>query len=147
MKRSPRRPPRPLPVTTILAEAPPSTAARTWVTRLGDRRPRRGLVLALALSIGLHVALSFWPAEVPITPDDVPLQATITELPPPPQAAPVAAAKPRPKPRRATAPPVPVEVPEPVATSAPEVPATEPTEEGLATGPEPPSEVIAAASP
>ena len=129
---------------TTLATTPPPTTTRTWVTRAFAHRPRRGLVIALALSIGLHLALSLWPAEVPITPDDVPLQATITEMPPPPQAAPVAAAKPRPKPRRATAPPSPVAEPETVAAAAPEAPATEPTAEGLTTGPERPVEAIAA---
>ncbi|MEO8305164.1 MAG: DUF3108 domain-containing protein [Betaproteobacteria bacterium] len=128
---------------TILATDSPPTPARSSPVRAWTHRPRPGLVIALALSIGLHVAMSFWPAEVATTPDDVPLQATLTELPPPPQVAPVAAAKPRPRPRRATAPPAPVAEPEPTATATPEPPATEPTAEAIATGPERPSEVIA----
>lgn len=132
---------------TTLAAATPPTAHRTRAARARAHRPRRGLAIALALSVGLHFALSFWPAEVPITPDDVPLQATITELPPPPQVAPVAAAKAKPRPRRATAPPAPVPEPEPVAIAEPEPAPTEPTAKGVATGPEPPSEVIAAEPP
>ena len=102
---------------TTTAAMPSPAPARGWIARLARERPRRGLVIALALSIALHGALSLWPAEVPTTVDDVPLQATITEMPPPPAPAPVAAAKPRPRPRRATAPPAPVAAPEPAATS------------------------------
>ncbi len=129
---------------TLTAESPSPLGARPWVARLRENRPRRGLVIALALSIALHVAFSFWPAAVQTTPDEVPLQATITEMPPPP--APVAAAKPRPKPRRATspAPAAPVAAPQPVETPAPEAPATEPTAEAVATGPEPATEIVAA---
>ena len=81
----------------------PSSPAATgpWAARLKAQRPRRGLVVALALSLALHGALSLWPAELPAAPDESPLQATIKEMPPPPLPAPVAAAKPRPKPRRA----------------------------------------------
>jgi hypothetical protein len=130
-------------VNTTLADAPPA-ATQAWIGCLLAHRPRRGLVIALALSIALHGVLSLWPAEAPTTPDDVPLQATITEMPPPPQAVPVAAAQPRPKPRRATAPPAPVAAPEPAAAPVPEAPPTEPTAEGIATGPEPSAEVVAA---
>jgi hypothetical protein len=121
---------------------PSSATARAWGSRLAAERPRRGLVVALALSLALHGALSFWPAEVPASVDDVPLQATITEMPPPPLPTPVAAAKPRPRPRRATAPPAPVAAPEPVATPEPEAPPVEPTQEAIATGPEPAAEVV-----
>ncbi len=114
--------------------------------------PRRGLVAGLALSIVVHIAISFWPADEQASPDVIPLQATITELPPPPKPAKVAAAKPKPKPRRATAipppePPEPVGPPEPVepvATIPPETPPIEPTPEAIATGPEPPTEMVVA---
>jgi hypothetical protein len=131
---------------TTAATASPTTA-RAWVTRLTANPPRRGLVIALVLSLALHGALSFWPAEVPTSPEDVPLQATITEMPPPPSPAPVAAAKPRPRPRRATAPPAPVAAPEPVATAELEAPAVEPTAEAIAMGPQPAAEEVVPAQP
>ena len=107
--------------------------------------PRRGLIAGLALSIAVHVAFSFWPAEVETPPDTVPLQASITELPPPPKPAAAAAAKPRPKPQRVTAPPAPIEpAGRPVAATEPKPPPTEPTAEAIATGPEPPTETVAA---
>jgi hypothetical protein len=60
------------------------------VRLLRARLPRRALVAGLALSIALHVALSFWPADDDAQPDTLPLQASIVEMPPPPM--PVAAA-------------------------------------------------------
>jgi hypothetical protein len=124
---------------------PDTATARGWLARLGRQRPRRGLVVALALSLALHGVLSLWPAEVPTTPDEVPLQATITQMPPPPLPTPIAA-KPRPKPRRATAPPAPppAATPEPVAAPEPEAPPIEPTPEAIAMGPEPVAEAVAA---
>jgi hypothetical protein len=131
---------------TICIETPSAPAAQTTAAGLAPRRPRRGLVVALAASVALHLAFSFWPAEVPMPPDAVPLQATITEMPPPPKPAPPAAAKPRPKPQRATAPPAPAPapLPEPATAVAPEAPVTEPTAEAIATGPELPTEIVAA---
>ncbi|HZQ59969.1 MAG TPA: DUF3108 domain-containing protein [Casimicrobiaceae bacterium] len=58
------------------------------VMRLG--RPRPLLVAAFVLSVLVHLAFTFWPASLPETPEEVPLKATITELPPPPQPATVA---------------------------------------------------------
>jgi hypothetical protein len=129
--------------------SPPASALRRVRNGLFDRPPRRGLLVALALSVALHIAVSMWPAELPTTPEAIPLQATITELPPPPKPAVVAAAKPRPKPRRAYAPrpPAPAPKPEPPAAPAPEAPLIEPTPEAIATGPEPAVEAIAAAEP
>jgi len=109
--------------------------------------PRRGLIVGLVLSIAVHVAFSFWPAETETLPEVVPLQASITELPPPPKPVTAATAKPRPKPRRATAvrpPTEPVGPTEPVAATEPEGLPTEPTAEAIATGPEPPIETVAA---
>jgi Protein of unknown function (DUF3108) len=83
-------------------------------------RPRPALVVALAISVGVHLALSLVPDEAPTTPDEVPLTATIQELPPPPVAAAPSAPKPKPRPKPRPAPvPVPeVSAPEP----APEAP-------------------------
>lgn len=60
--------------------------------------PRAGRVLAFALAISLavHLAFTLWPMTLPDDPEDVPLTATITELPPPPR--PVVQPAPPPKP-------------------------------------------------
>jgi Protein of unknown function (DUF3108) len=132
---------------TICIETPSASAVKTMTAGFAPHRPQRGLVVALVASVALHLAFSFWPAEVATTPDAVPLQATITEMPPPPKPAPAPPAKPRPKPRRATAPPpapAPAPLPEPAAAATPEIPVTEPTPEALATGPEPSTEIVAA---
>jgi len=91
-------------------------------------RARRVLWLALALSILVHVAWSLWPADLPQTPEDKVLTATLTEMPaPPPPAAQPAPPKPRPKPRRHAAPPPPAPAPAPApeAMAANEPPAQE----------------------
>jgi len=132
-------------VNPLLIDAPSSASAvRATVARFLAEPPRRGLLVALALSVAVHLAVSFWPAEVPAMPETAPLQATITELPPPPRPVPVAAAKPRPRPQRATAPPSAVVPQEPVAAAAQEAPASAPTAEAIATGPAPPVEAIPA---
>jgi Protein of unknown function (DUF3108) len=63
-------------------------------------RARRALWYALALSLAVHLALTLWPATLPVDPDDVPLTATITELPPPPLPVAVPSPVPAPKPAR-----------------------------------------------
>ena len=133
---------------TICIETTRKPAGETTADRVAPQRPRRGLVVALAASVALHLAFSFWPAELPTTPDALPLQATITEMPPPPKPAPPAPAKPRPRPQRATAPPAPAStpVPEPATAAAPEAPLTEPTAQAMAAGPEPSTEIVAAES-
>lgn len=115
------------------------------IAHLLARPPRRGLLVALALSAALHLVVSFWPAEPPTAPEAVALQATITELPPPPTPAAVVAAKPRAKPRRPTAPPAPAvePAPEPLPTAPAEAAPVAPTPEAIATGPEPPVETVA----
>lgn len=120
--------------------AAPPALARSFLAP-----PRRGLLVALALSVALHGAASLWPAELPTTPESVPLQATIAELPPPPKPVAKAAATPRPKPRRPTAPPPPVPADEPGWATPPESPppAIEPTAEAVAMGPQAPAESIA----
>ena len=45
---------------------------------------RKGLLVALALSIALHVAWTFWPVDVPTEDASTVLEATLTEMPPPP---------------------------------------------------------------
>jgi hypothetical protein len=112
-------------------------------------------VVALALSVTVHLAFSLWPTEAPKAPEAAPLQATITEMPPPPAPVAPAAAKPRPRPKRVTAPPAPAPVapaPEATEASAPEAashaaaaeaPALlEPTPDGIASGPEQPAEAL-----
>ncbi|MEP7208659.1 MAG: DUF3108 domain-containing protein [Casimicrobiaceae bacterium] len=59
-------------------------------------QPRRIFVLALLLSVAVHFAATLWPEPAPDVPETPPLQATIKELPPPPQA--VVATPPKPRP-------------------------------------------------
>ena len=122
--------------------AAPSPTAGAWVAWPKAQRPRRGLVVTLALSLALHSALSLWPAELPTNPDEAPLQATIKEMPPPPLPAPVAAANLGPKPRRAIAPRAPVAAPEPARSTEQEGAPAEPTPEAMAMGPEPAAEAV-----
>ena len=87
--------------------------------RRAASRTRRLLIVALALSVALHLVVSLWPVDLPTTPEATPLTASITELPPPPTPTATAAAKPKPKPKRSSpintpAPPV-----ESVADAAP----------------------------
>ena len=142
------------------ADAPSPPASGGWnatrtqrkvARRLSAAAPRPVLVVALALSLALHGALSLWPSDLESTPETLPLQASIVEMPPPPMPAPRPAAKPRPKPQRPTAQrphvePPPAPVAEEVATKAPEPQLIEPTPDGIAMGPEPATEVVAEAS-
>lgn len=102
-----------LPAATLLD--PALHAAATQAVR----RTRRLLLVALALSLVLHLAVSLWPADLPAAPDATPLTATITELPPPPTPAATAAAKPKPKPKRANPVPAPAPPVEAVADATP----------------------------
>lgn len=115
-------------------------------------RPERVLAIALVLSLALHGAASFLPETVPEDRESVPLQATLTQLPPPPK--PVAvppAAKPKPKPARprAVKPAPRAPAPPPVAQQAvplePPPPPPEPawTIEAPENAPAPPVPVIA----
>jgi hypothetical protein len=67
-------------------------------------RVRKGLVVALALSVALHVAWTFWPVDVPLDDDRTVLEATLAEMPPPPvpssEPVPAPAVKQKPQPRR-----------------------------------------------
>jgi hypothetical protein len=106
-------------------------------------RLRRGLVVALVLSVVLHFAITLWPVTEPDTVDTTPLVATITELPPPPVAAVAPAPAAKPRPRRTSpvalpapvvaqpeAPPSPEKAAEPAAApvAEPEVPVAEPAQ-------------------
>ena len=66
------------------------------------RRTRAIFIWALALSLVIHLILTLWPYEGPVTPDAIPLTATLTEMPPPPRptAAPAAPTPPKRKPAR-----------------------------------------------
>jgi hypothetical protein len=101
---------------------------------LAGRRVRRVLLVALILSLVVHLAITWWPVDMPQPPESTPLTATLTELPPPPKpsAAPAPTpAKPKPKPRKvasvpAALPPAPVEAePEPAPEAAADAPAAE----------------------
>jgi hypothetical protein len=109
---------------------------------LARPRARRLLALALALSAAVHLALSLWPVTPPALPDDTPLQASITQMPPPPRlATAIARPAPRPKPRRTAQPPAPQSVPVVATETATDAVAEtmEPTADALATGPESPA--------
>ena len=83
-----------------------SLASRDAPPAIGPRA-LRVLAIALALSLALHVGLTFWPMSFQETPESTPLTATLTEMPPPPKPAAIAAAKPKPRPKRAAPPAVP----------------------------------------
>ena len=108
------------------AEISPIREPRSW-------RVRPALWVALALSLLVHAMWSLWPAEMPDTPEDKVLTATLTELPAPP-APTVAPPSPRPKPKRPAAakPAPPAPAAEPVGPVGPDVPETAPT---IAEGP------------
>ncbi len=118
-------------------------------------RNRRGvLLIALALSLLAHLALTQWPIHMEDDPAvSPPLAVAITELPAPPapSAQPIA---PKPKPKKRVAPvataqaPSATVVPEPVATPEPEPVATPEPEPAVAEAPAPPiDEPVAAAAP
>jgi len=110
------------------SDAHPGERRKRWTTR-------RVLGVALAASLAVHVALSFWPAELGTEPETPPLQATLAELPPPPKPTPVPAApKPKPKPKSAVPQPVPVAAPEPAPVVAEQTP-TEAASDAAAMGP------------
>jgi hypothetical protein len=113
---------------------------------VNGQRPRPVLLLALLLSLAVHLAWSLWPGQVPSDADTAPLQASITEMPPPPKSNAVPARNRPPgkaKPRRTAPAPAPVSVPVIAAPAEPEF--IEPTAEAIATGPQlpPPPPVLA----
>ena len=73
----------------------PAAAASSPADKEGKRRlVRPALLVALGLSLILHLAWSLWPADDIDTPEGTVLEATITEMPPPP----VPSAQPAPPP-------------------------------------------------
>ena len=73
----------------------PAAAASSPADKEGKRRlVRPALLVALGLSLILHLAWSLWPADDIDTPEGAVLEATITEMPPPP----VPSAQPAPPP-------------------------------------------------
>ncbi|HKP66873.1 MAG TPA: DUF3108 domain-containing protein, partial [Casimicrobiaceae bacterium] len=54
------------------------------VSPLSPRPVRKGLLLALAISVLVHIAWTFWPVDTTLAPDETVLTATLTEMPPPP---------------------------------------------------------------
>lgn len=72
-------------------------------------RTRRVLLIALVLSLAVHLAFTLWPADLAVAPESTPLTATLTELPPPPKPSAITPAPPQPKRKRVS----PVTVPQP----------------------------------
>ena len=101
---------------------------------------RRGLALALGLSIAIHACLSFIPDEVPSTPDPVPLQATLKASPPPPPAV-AAASDPAPTAVEPAREP-PAVAPSPPAEAPKAEPEPEPAPPVLAEDVEPPDDLV-----
>jgi hypothetical protein len=101
-----------MPVLASLPRFAPRFPPRFPFSALAAARARRVLWVALAISLAAHLALTLWPVRLPVDPDDEPLTATLTELPPPPAVVPTppqaAPAKPRhaKAPSRTSAPPV-----------------------------------------
>ena len=95
--------PTPSPLDSLLHAAEANAGART----------RRVLVVALALSLFVHLAFTLWPTDLTVAPEAVPLTATLTEMPPPPKPSVIAQAKPKPKRVSPIAPKLsPVEIPQ-----------------------------------
>jgi len=75
-----RAPPR-----VILSMARRSKAPLASINAQLSARPvRKGLLWALAVSVLVHVAWTFWPVDTTAEPEGTVLTATLTEMPPPP---------------------------------------------------------------
>jgi uncharacterized protein DUF3108 len=115
------------------------------------RRPRlgRALVVALALSIGVHLAWTFWPVDEPPVPETTVLTATLTEMPPPPKpAAQAPAARRKAPPKRALVRPAPeTRIPEPANDAAVETASESPPAGGAPAQSEAPAAVPAPEPP
>jgi hypothetical protein len=104
-------------VTTTLTQPLPQPSFASTLDAAGAiarRKAVRGFLVALLVSLAIHAMFTLWPGLGTSAPESIPLQATLTELPPPPKPTP-APPKPttRPKPKRTT--PLPVPTPAPVA--------------------------------
>lgn len=118
------------------------------------RRRIRVLAVALAASLGLHLAMTQWKIWVPGEAAPLqPLAVAITELPPPPAPPAPVPAKPKPRPKRHLAPVIPVAPatvePEPVTTAdaAPEPATPPPPVESEPVAPDTTEPAIAATEP
>ncbi len=120
---------------TTMTTAASGTFARR--IRAASRNPHWVLVVALAISLFVHLALTQWPVHLAEdTEASAPLAVAITELPPPPApAAQPVAPKPKPRPKRVAPIPtaqvpsaavVPEQAPEPAAATEPEPAPPEP---------------------
>ena len=116
----------------ILPMATLSSTQGSATTTAGKARPprvRKALLVALALSIIMHMAWTLWPVDTTTVPEGTVLTATLTEMPPPPvpsmEPAPIPKAAPKPKRPRATPrPPVAAPTVTPDATAPPTEDAT-----------------------
>ena len=73
------------PPPVILSMARRSQAPLASVNAQLSARPvRKGLLAALAVSVLVHVAWTFWPVDTTAEPEGTVLTATLTEMPPPP---------------------------------------------------------------
>lgn len=110
------------------AATPPDGFSVTGEARSPWWRARGGLLIAFALSVAIHAAVSLAPKSLPATRDTTPLTVSVKELPPPPVPS---AATPRPPPPKARPSPArsaPTTAPGPIrAPAEPDVapPATE----------------------
>ena len=73
------------PPPVILSMAHRSKAPLASINAQLSARPvRKGLLAALAVSVLVHVAWTFWPVDTTAEPEGTVLTATLTEMPPPP---------------------------------------------------------------
>ena len=73
------------PPPVILSMARRSKAPLASINAQMSARPvRKGLLAALAVSVLVHVAWTFWPVDTTAEPEGTVLTATLTEMPPPP---------------------------------------------------------------
>ncbi len=73
------------PPPVILSMARRSKAPLASINAQLSARPvRKGLLAALAVSVLVHVAWTFWPVDTTAEPEGTVLTATLTEMPPPP---------------------------------------------------------------
>jgi hypothetical protein len=109
------------PPPVILSMGRRSTAPPADVTAPPAPRPvRNGLLAALAVSVLVHVAWTFWPVDMTAEPEGTVLTATLTEMPPPPvpkvESTP---ARPSAEPKRSRSRPRSPPIPAPVASAPP----------------------------
>jgi Protein of unknown function (DUF3108) len=141
----------------VTASAPTSSPLDSLLHQAEARagaRTRRVLLVALVLSLLVHLAFTLWPADVTVGPDATPLTATLTEMPAPPKPSAIAQVPPKPKVRKtspiAAPTPTPVDaVPEPATTDAPgaaAVAAEAPKDDATATAATAAAEVIPGAA-